>query len=279
MRVKRPLKLSDVNPAVSNDKTQGYSIGWQWVNLTTGGLYVCTSAATGAAVWIAAGGGGGVTTVNTRNGVVVLNATDIPAFVASGGSHAPGAVPDTPASAGTTKFLREDATWVAVAGTSYKRSLVDYLSLNTIAVPAITASSITICNLFVVEKEMSITGVRFYTSQTNKTVRCRIRNAAGTVLGTIDVTTTAVGAYTGTLPTPITIAAADVGKTYKVSVWTTDASGLTAITDTNIRANTERLAYPISDFQGIFYGQRVTVAGDANPVTNSTSNFPIEVLY
>lgn len=46
-----------------------------------------------------------------------LVAGDYPDFVASGASHAKGAVPDPGAAAGTTKFLREDATWqVPVAG-------------------------------------------------------------------------------------------------------------------------------------------------------------------
>jgi len=40
-----------------------------------------------------------------------LGATLYADFVASGGSHAKGAVPDPGAAAGTTKFLREDATW------------------------------------------------------------------------------------------------------------------------------------------------------------------------
>jgi hypothetical protein len=39
-----------------------------------------------------------------------------PIFVASGASHAPGAVPDPGATAGTTHFLREDATWVVPGG-------------------------------------------------------------------------------------------------------------------------------------------------------------------
>ncbi len=39
-----------------------------------------------------------------------------PDFVASGAGHAKGAVPDPGASAGTTKFLREDATWQVPAG-------------------------------------------------------------------------------------------------------------------------------------------------------------------
>jgi hypothetical protein len=41
-----------------------------------------------------------------------IPAARLPVFVASGASHAIGAVPDPGASAGTTKFLREDATWV-----------------------------------------------------------------------------------------------------------------------------------------------------------------------
>ena len=41
---------------------------------------------------------------------------DSPTFVASGASHAVGYVPDPGSSAGTTRFLREDATWQAVSG-------------------------------------------------------------------------------------------------------------------------------------------------------------------
>lgn len=40
----------------------------------------------------------------------------LPTFVASGGSHAPGGVPDPGASGGSTKFLREDATWQVPGG-------------------------------------------------------------------------------------------------------------------------------------------------------------------
>jgi hypothetical protein len=40
----------------------------------------------------------------------------VPTFVASGGSHAAGLVPDPGASAGSTKYLREDGTWNVVAG-------------------------------------------------------------------------------------------------------------------------------------------------------------------
>lgn len=40
------------NPVVGNDNTQGYSRGSYWVNTTTSNLFVCTNAATGAAVWV-----------------------------------------------------------------------------------------------------------------------------------------------------------------------------------------------------------------------------------
>lgn len=41
---------------------------------------------------------------------------NLPVFIASGGSHAAGIVPDPGSSSGTTKFLREDATWQVPAG-------------------------------------------------------------------------------------------------------------------------------------------------------------------
>jgi hypothetical protein len=85
------------------------------VTLGTSGTVLTSNGAT-AAPTFQAPSGGGVSTVNTRSGAVVLGATDIPAFVASGGSHAPGAVPDPGSSAGSTKFLREDATWAVPAG-------------------------------------------------------------------------------------------------------------------------------------------------------------------
>lgn len=43
-------------------------------------------------------------------------AADLPVFVASGASHAAGAVPDPGSTAGTTRYLREDATWAVPPG-------------------------------------------------------------------------------------------------------------------------------------------------------------------
>lgn len=56
---------------------------------------------------------------NGSTGAVSLRAivpADVPVFVASGASHAAGIVPDPGSTAGTAKFLREDATWATPAG-------------------------------------------------------------------------------------------------------------------------------------------------------------------
>ncbi|KVR16123.1 hypothetical protein WK11_25470 [Burkholderia ubonensis] len=45
-----------------------------------------------------------------------LVGADIPVFVGSGSSHAPGGVPDPGATAGSTRFLREDGSWAVPAG-------------------------------------------------------------------------------------------------------------------------------------------------------------------
>lgn len=57
---------------------------------------------------------------NANGGVSgILPGPSVGVFVASGASHAMGAVPDPGSTAGTTRFLREDASWQApAAGTS-----------------------------------------------------------------------------------------------------------------------------------------------------------------
>lgn len=61
--------------------------------------------------------------VTTNPGFDFIDADDVPTFVGSGASHAPGAVPDPPASSGTTKFLREDATWAVPPGSGTVTSI------------------------------------------------------------------------------------------------------------------------------------------------------------
>jgi hypothetical protein len=79
--------------------------------------------------WITALAGSKLTgTVVATNGVVTTGSYANPAWItslagskvavfgASGGSHAAGAVPDPGSSAGSTRYLREDATWVVPSG-------------------------------------------------------------------------------------------------------------------------------------------------------------------
>ena len=59
----------------------------------------------------------GSITAGTVNGKFIgtVQPQSLPIFGASGASHAQGAVPDPGANGGTTRFLREDGTWAAVA--------------------------------------------------------------------------------------------------------------------------------------------------------------------
>jgi trimeric autotransporter adhesin len=56
----------------------------------------------------------GTVNATTLNGAV--SAAQLPVFQASGSGHTKGAVPDPGATAGTTRFLREDGTWAAPSG-------------------------------------------------------------------------------------------------------------------------------------------------------------------
>ncbi len=60
-----------------------------------------------------------VQTVNatTLNGAI--GAAQLPIFGISGSGHGPGAVPDPGATAGSTRYLREDGTWAVPAGGSF----------------------------------------------------------------------------------------------------------------------------------------------------------------
>jgi len=44
-------------PAVTNDTTQGYTIGSTWIDLVAGAVYIAADVTAGAAVWVAVSGG------------------------------------------------------------------------------------------------------------------------------------------------------------------------------------------------------------------------------
>lgn len=61
----------------------------------------------------------GTINVGTLNATTIngtLTASQLPVFQASGTAHAAGAVPDPGATAGTTRYLREDGTWATPSG-------------------------------------------------------------------------------------------------------------------------------------------------------------------
>lgn len=70
------------NPTINDDQTQGYSIGSQWINTSSGTVYFCTSNTTGNANWSSGGGGGSssfsVTASNsfTVGQVIAFNGTN-----------------------------------------------------------------------------------------------------------------------------------------------------------------------------------------------------------
>ena len=83
----------------------------------------------GAGGFGASGGGSGTvtsiaTTAPVTGGTITTTGTiAVSDFVASGASHARGAVPDPGASSGTTKFLREDASWQVPPGSGTVTSI------------------------------------------------------------------------------------------------------------------------------------------------------------
>lgn len=71
----------------------------------------------------------------------VLVGSDLPVFGASGLSHAPGGVPDPGSTAGTTRFLREDATWDVPPGIGTVTSVgLSAPSIFTVSGSPVTAS-------------------------------------------------------------------------------------------------------------------------------------------
>lgn len=84
---------------------------------------------------------------------------------------------------------------------------------------------------FVPTRQVTVTGVKFYKAGgTSRTYRAKLWNAAGTVLASVDVATTAAGIYTATFSSPQTIAQeSGAGAIYKVSIWETSNSFYTRI--------------------------------------------------
>ncbi|MDN7456605.1 hypothetical protein [Burkholderia cenocepacia] len=104
--------------------------------VTSSGTIALTWAAQAANLVFAGPTSGAAATPGFR----ALVAADIPVFVASGASHAAGAVPDPGATAGTTRFLREDSTWAVPAGGGGGSTALSGLS--DVSVPAMNSTTV-----------------------------------------------------------------------------------------------------------------------------------------
>lgn len=110
--------------------------------VTTSGTFTVTLA-TQAANAVFAGPASGSAAAPTFRALV---GADIPVFVASGSSHAPGGVPDPGATAGSTKFLREDGTWNVPAGGGGSSTLAALTDVNVTPGAGIDGYSLTYNN-------------------------------------------------------------------------------------------------------------------------------------
>lgn len=56
-----PVKVNfdTVDPGITNDNTENYAVNSQWTNTTSGDVFTCTDASTGAAVWVLTGSSAG----------------------------------------------------------------------------------------------------------------------------------------------------------------------------------------------------------------------------
>jgi hypothetical protein len=122
--------------------------------LTAGGLenldasYIATGklalARGGTAADLSGTGGSGQYVKQSSAGAALsvgtIPGSDVPVFGASGSSHAQGAVPDPGSTAGTTRYLREDATWDVPPGgggvTSPDGGVVQVINGTETGVPA-----------------------------------------------------------------------------------------------------------------------------------------------
>jgi hypothetical protein len=111
--------LGGVKPdgATITNTSGAISVTYPLTSAPGSAAYTFSSAydAAGAAATKVASVSGTAPIVSSGSTTPTISITD---FVASGASHARGAVPDPGASAGSTKFLREDATFAVPSGTS-----------------------------------------------------------------------------------------------------------------------------------------------------------------
>lgn len=124
-------------------------------------------------------------------------------------------------------------------------------------------------------RSLTVTGVRFYwPGAVARTVKCALRNNAGVVLASVDVTVNAAGYYTGVFAVPQVITQeAGASAVYKASVW--EKSGTEYP-----RFNADPSNHPAFKFLGarglVWVSWSRYAGGDADPTAVAAEYYPVE---
>jgi hypothetical protein len=190
-----------------------------------------------------AGGCSGVQFPQTLNDNATPSCVTPPTFVASGGSHAVGYVPDPGGSAGTTRFLREDATFAVPAGGA------------TVATAYLTSSFTTTS-----ATPANVTGLSFAVSANkNYTVSCNLDYSDSSSTAAPQI------AWTGPAsPTAVTFDAMSVTSSTQVS-----STVATSFTSIGIAPATSTANFPLKITLTLLNGSNAGTIQLQAAVTNS----------
>lgn len=73
--------VSTSNPSVNDDSGDGYAIGWEWINSTTGDIFLLKDATAGAAVWFKVASGSNDMSWKIDGALAVSNPCDVPILI------------------------------------------------------------------------------------------------------------------------------------------------------------------------------------------------------
>ncbi len=234
MRIKRPCKYINAAPTVGDDNLDGYSEGWLWINSTNGDLYVCISAATGAANWVQIGGGGGSGTVDT-----IVGSADIDVDSTDPSNPELSIIAD--------RFVRAlvAGSGVSIDDTDPENPIIDATGGGSLALEypiiamGMNADTLTIAGAagnnsrgmsFSPLTTQQIIGAKFYSnSATSRNIKLSLWDHANTRVANETVVVNSTGVQTVTFSSPYTTLSTDLGKIFKLSVWDTGGVGASTI--------------------------------------------------